>query len=420
MRSLQLCGQLFGISILSLLLAACGPNSFSTISANQAAGPIGVTSTGGLPAIDASAANVVSLQVGCRGVDNAICANVTICTPGTNTCQTISDILVDTGSVGLRIYSSLVHISLPQVTNAGGKALAECVPYAGGNSTWGPLQTADVVLGSEKASSVPIQIINKSFAGLPSGCANPNSDPNTDGYNGILGVGLFAQDCGTDCVALDQGLYYACASGVCTGTTISLAQQVTNPVAVLPTDNNGVIIQLQDVPSTGATYSSGYMLLGVSTQANNKPTAVTTFPAKLNASYIENPNFQTQFAGINSATSYIDSGTTYLYLPANSSIPSCGSSSYAAGFFCPSSLTNYVATIIGGYGTPTQQLNFQVLNANDAFTTTPSNKVFNDIAVVETGDQDFVWGAPFFLGKTVAIGIENRASSLGTGPYWAY
>ena len=37
------------------------------------------------------------------GYTNGLFANVTICVPGTTTCQTIDHLLVDTGSVGVRV-----------------------------------------------------------------------------------------------------------------------------------------------------------------------------------------------------------------------------------------------------------------------------------------------------------------------------
>src|SRR4051812_16492133 len=40
---------------------------------------------------------------------NKPCVSVTVCTPGTSTCQTINDILLDTGSWGLRVFKSALN-----------------------------------------------------------------------------------------------------------------------------------------------------------------------------------------------------------------------------------------------------------------------------------------------------------------------
>src|ERR1700678_4210671 len=51
---------------------------------------------------------------------NGAFATVTVCVPGTSTCQAIDGVLVDTGSSGLRILSSALTISLPQRDASGG------------------------------------------------------------------------------------------------------------------------------------------------------------------------------------------------------------------------------------------------------------------------------------------------------------
>src|SRR5659263_116907 len=59
---------------------------------------------------------------------NKPCVSVTVCTPGTSTCQTVTDILLDTGSFGLRIFQQALTVTLPQVTVASG-SLANCVQF---------------------------------------------------------------------------------------------------------------------------------------------------------------------------------------------------------------------------------------------------------------------------------------------------
>jgi len=63
----------------------------------------------------ASPANVMPVEVGglsvCTNV-NTPCTSVTVCIPGTQSCQTIDNILVDTGSYGLRIFSQALTANL--------------------------------------------------------------------------------------------------------------------------------------------------------------------------------------------------------------------------------------------------------------------------------------------------------------------
>src|ERR1700678_1709958 len=125
-------------------LAGCGGSSHTT--------PNTITSTG---------TNVAPISVngGPTGdYADAAFASVTLCVPGTSTCQTVDGVLVDTGSFGLRVLSSaLTSISLPQ-QSSGGNPVAECFTFLD-SYTWGPVQTADVQIGSETASSVPVQVL---------------------------------------------------------------------------------------------------------------------------------------------------------------------------------------------------------------------------------------------------------------------
>jgi hypothetical protein len=338
---------------------------------------------------------------------NKPCVRVQICTPGSTTqCQMINDILLDTGSYGLRLFHQVVSVPLSQVTVTAG-SLAECVQYGDGSSDWGPVQLADVILGGEPAVTVPIQIINQAYSSPPSGCRGARADTSPTqyagaGFNGILGVGLFSQDCGTACENnANNGMYYSCKGLTCTGATALLQDQVQNPVVLLPADNNGVIVQLPSIGASGQVSVNGALVLGIGTQANNSSLSVTMYPASSNA------DFSTDFSGT-TYTSFIDSGSNAFYFPGT--MQQCG------GWFCPPILVLLAATNRGYGGSPSGNVAFTIGDATALFST--KNNAFDCLGGYSPGVFD--WGLPFFFGRDVFVGIEGATSPLGTGPYWAY
>ena len=72
---------------------------------------------------------------------NVAYVSVTLCAPGSTTnCQTIDHVQVDTGSVGLRIFQSVINPSLlsalPIQADPAGNAVAECYQYVDGYGVW--------------------------------------------------------------------------------------------------------------------------------------------------------------------------------------------------------------------------------------------------------------------------------------------
>ncbi len=57
---------------------------------------------------------------------NEAFTSVTVCVPNANACQVIDHVLVDTGSSGLRLLSSVLTIPLPQQNDSSGNPLDEC------------------------------------------------------------------------------------------------------------------------------------------------------------------------------------------------------------------------------------------------------------------------------------------------------
>lgn len=379
---------------LCLLLAGCGSDS------------------GGGNAPSPSS-NVMAVSIGASSVCtnvNELCAEVTVCQPGTTTCQTVSDILVDIGSVGLRVFGAVLSTSLQQALDAQGHPLGECAFFADGGTTWGPVQVADVMLGGGPPVRVPVQVVNSSFAGQTTS-QNPcnstvDSDPKGASFNGILGIGLFRQDCGPVCaVNFNNNLYFSCNGASCTSTAVPLSDQVQNPVWLLPSGNNGVVLALPNVPANGAPTVSGSLIVGIGTAVNNKP------PAGVTVLTTDENGFLTTIYNGKTLQSIIDSGSNGYFFP-DAGIPLCTMPLNV--FYCPPNPLNLSATLVGTNGRQ-MVVPFPVANTESLLQT--NDAAFNDLG---GPFSVFDWGLPFFLGRTVFVGLEGQPSVLGSGPYFAF
>jgi hypothetical protein len=336
---------------------------------------------------------------------------VTICDPSSTYCQTIDDVLLDTGDFGLRLFRQTLTqpglLEALEPVKVDSLPLYECTEYGDGSTVWGAVRKANVVLAGEPSVKVPVHIIGSDTSDLIAGtrraCANAFSSPDDALYNGSLGLGVFVQDCGDTCAASSQnGQYYTCAGGTCSPVAVPLTDQVQNPVASLPVDNNGIILMLPSVPSEGAPSATGYLVLGIGTQSNNSPSGLVAYGAS------ESGNFTTVFDGV-SYQGFIDSGSNGLFFP-GAQIPTC-----RGGWYCPASTLALNATNRGAGGSPSGQVAFQIANFSNL---SASNNAFSNIGAYQSGLFD--WGLPFFLGRNVCVGIERASSSLASGPYWAY
>ena len=350
---------------------------------------------------------------------NEPCTRVTICQPGTTSCQTIDGILLDTGSTGLRLFRSVVTLSLPPVKTASGGTLAECESYSGGAADWGSIAQADLVLAGEPAVTLPVQLIDRTFSAPPGpGCdpakgAQLDPDPQTAGFNGILGISHHATDCGAACqTSANNGTYYSCTATTCTGVASDV--QLVNPIGLLPADGNGYVVTLPSVPAGGAPSVSGTVTFGIGTRSNNVPGGVTVFPTA---------TFGTLFSDFSATpiqSGTLDTGSSKLYFPAIAQVPVCSSGDGGApqtGALCPATPATLSATMISGASEET--ISFTVDNA-DALLASSNNVFPGYAAAVSASDPYFMWGLPFFFGRSVYVAIDAKATSLGTGPYWAY
>ncbi|NDP37653.1 MAG: DUF3443 domain-containing protein [Rhodoferax sp.] len=378
-----------------------------------------------------AAANVSQLTVdaGPSGTGynvNRLYTTVKVCSPDSTQCKTIEHVLVDTGSFGVRLLASAMDptLNLKQSTGANGSPLLNCAKFVDDSFAWGPVVKADVVMGGMTAASVPIQVIaDPAFNGLAAACSvggTAITNATVLGANGILGIGLFKEDCGERCNQIvNNGSYYTCTDANCTATTgakTSIAQQVKNPVPLFASDSNGVLIDLPGVSAAGAPSLNGSLIFGIGTQPNNRwtPGAVlTTDSVGYVTTLLAGQNLPSSFTN-----SFFDSGSNGLFF--DSTITKCGTS--ADGFYCPTSPVNLSATLVGA-NRATSAISFSVDKATDLFAGGVNHvlpTLAGGIGDIPGHPSTFDWGLPFFYGRRVFFGIEGQASMLGTGPFYAF
>ncbi len=344
---------------------------------------------------------------------NTAFTSVTLCVPGSASCQTIDHIQVDTGSYGLRILAPVLTLALPVQTFANGNSLAECTQFVDGYS-WGPIALADITIAGEKATSVPVQVIGDAkFTTVPAACSSTGGVQEDTvanfGANGILGVGPFELDCG-DCATAMHGLYYSCAGTVCAETTVAVTMQMPNPATRFATDNNGVILDLPAAPPAGTTTLTGSLIFGIDTQSNNQSGTQTVLTVDGNA------QLPMTYNGTVLPKSFIDSGSNGIYF--NDSINKCKTAGLTT-FYCPTSTLTLALSIQGQNGVMVNNVSFGIGNtetllANSTFS------VFPELGGSNPNPASFDYGLAFFYGKRVAVGVEAKKTSVGTGPYIAF
>ena len=391
----------------------------STTTPVAAANTLALTVDGGPAALQSTGVETV----------NTLFATVTICTPGSTTaCKTVDHVLVDTGSVGIRIIASaLGGAAVPTLATdpTTGGPLRECAQFADGYS-YGSVATADVQLGGRTLAALPIQLIGDAAAGsAPASCVSGPSENTvaTFGSNGVIGVGSFTEDCGAACASSAiSGVYYACptrnAVVGCAPTAVALARQIPNPVSQLTSDNNGVTIQLPSLPTSGAASTSGTLYFGVATQADN---------ALASARFLtltSSGTLTVTYNGTARSGSFIDSGSNGNFFT-DASIALCSDSS---GFYCPvtasgAATTLSLSAIVTGANGVSSTVGFTVGNADQYFSSTSTalpGLAGRNTDLANASSSAFDFGLPFFYGRTVYVLIAGSSVNGTAGPAIAF
>jgi len=360
----------------------------------------------------AMAINVVPLTVRTpHSGFNRMVVSVTVCDPGTDHCATIDNVMVDTGSTGLRLEGSAVpsSLNLPAFTGANGKPLAECLRFVH-DDAWGPLYRTDMRIGGLTAKNLPVQIIADDVRPRPVGCPTSTARPTS---NGTLGIGPHLLDCQGACgqdanrpgVFVKDGGSWLPFRG-----PIPIESRLPNPVSLFPKHGNGVVLDLPASPEGGTGEIVGTLTFGVDTAANNRILGAQIL--RIDAKGL----FTTRYGGVDFSESYIDSGTE-TYILADDGLTRCAGMTWA---FCVSPSRTLEAAMIGTDGRKVQVL-FTLGDYRGALDRRVG--AWDGFAeVAEGSSRAFVWGAPFFLGRRVSLVFDGRATgdTKGVqGPFYA-
>ncbi len=364
---------------------------------------------------------------------------LTICAPDTTTCQTIDHVVVDTGSVGLRILATALNpgmiAALPQQRDAAANPVGECLAFVDGYA-FGSVRHVDLKVGGEAVANMPIQVVGDGdrFAAVPTQCSAGGGNSLTAikdiGGNGILGIGVTTNDCGPRCTVAggsSSAAYYDCPASGCAAiisraaTTTVPFEQLPNPVAAMAVNNNGSIISLPALPDTGARTLTGTLYFGIGTQTNNAlggATIVTTSSSANGSAGL----FTVVYKATSLTNSFIDSGSNSHFFT-DSAITPCADANLK-GYYCPPTPLSLALVIQGRNGTnttiavPLFDAKPLLLGGNAAVPGIGADP--SATASLKPVPRSFDLGLPFFFGRNVYVGIEGRSAGTATGPFFAF
>jgi hypothetical protein len=429
------------IAAIALTIAACGGGGGGGGSSGGGGGTTSTSSSSALSSSSSSSSSsaalsnftTITIDGGPSSLSystaNVPYVSVTLCVPGTTTCQTIDHIILDTGSVGLRIEREALNApmlaGLPAVLDSlSATPLAQCYQYVDGY-VWGSVRTGDFSIGGESVSGMPFQVIadNGVYSTVPSACSSAGGTFHNSieefGAKGILGIGMSTVDCGSSCAngTAIAPRYYRCNTADCqTPTTIATTAQIPNPVARFAVNNNGTVIDLPQPSGLGARTLSGTLYFGIGTQTNNRLGTASVLPTTMSA------RFTATYKGTALSNSFLDSGTNFLGFP-DAAITSCTGA--LAGFYCAGQTLSLSAVLSNGSVSRNV-----TLTLNDTQTLAQTNNTAlvglgGDPARFGDFDQtaltnSFDFGLPFYFGRRVYTGINGRTAETYTGPFVAF
>lgn len=432
------------VMFVALALSGCGGGSSTPSTATTAMATATATPT---PTATARVANVTDVTFDAgpttlgsgHAAFNSPFVTITICAPGSTTnCQTIDHVILDTGSVGLRILQPVINASLlaalPVETDPAGNPVGECYKYIL-SYAFGSVRQADFKIAGETVANMPFQAIadTGTFATVPASCSSGGGSQvatvNDFDANAIIGIGTTATDCGMICQAAGSSgaIYYDCPATGCeliiarAASAVAPFQQLPNPVAAFAADNNGTILTLPAVPQAGLATLSGTLTFGIGTQPDNSLTATTILTLTTAQSKLGPGLLTAKYGNKVLSQSYLDTGSSEYFFE-DSSLALCTQSSLT-GFYCPASPIP-LSPSLTGQNDITVSAAFTLYNPNDvngASRVAPGLGVNPQVAfMTQDYGNSFAFGVPFYFGRTVFTAIEGVNAGGTPGPYVAF
>jgi hypothetical protein len=338
-----------------------------------------------------------------HGGFNRMVVSITVCAPGSERCATVDDVMVDTGSTGLRLEASAIPpwLRLPPFPGPGGAPLAECLRFVH-DTAWGTLHRADVRLGGLTAEDLPLQVVDDSGGPQPAACPRSDVRPTS---NGTLGVGQHLFDCQGNCeqradaptVFVRAGLAWTPVQGV-----VAPAFRLPNPVSYLPGHDDGVVIALPSPQDGGTREVAGTLTFGVGTAIDERGASGIL---RLDAA----GRFTTVLGGRTYPSSYIDSGTE-TYILHDDGLPRCPDMPWA---YCAEPRRTLRAELVGTDGARTA-VSFAIGHYGNR--RERRDGASDDVAeAADPRSTTIVWGAPFFLGRRVSLVMDGKGSAQAPG-----
>jgi hypothetical protein len=90
-----------------------------------------------------------------------------------------------------------------------------------------------------------------------------------------------------------------------------------------------------------------------------------------------------------------------------------------SGFYCPTSTTSISTQLSSLGGGNSINFDFSIINFDNYIQANP-NSVAIPNAGATGGQNFFIWGLPFFYGRSVFSAFSQASTPGGNGPYFAF